>query len=253
MKRAFFLLCTVALTSTSIQACGYGRPDPVRQFLSAKSILIGKVVRFENRMVHLKTHPKAKQATPFVIAVVKIDEDIKGFGGLTHVRVAQLQGQYIPQGKQVCLLLQPHHRAPVHVLSQFSRRSMIVNQLKGKFAREVMPFRKLANLSQDPVRGLHAKDLETRLTSLALVWQMNNRQALNRFSKEVRRAMLSTLMDAQNWQSRIDLTAYMTPFSVCFSLGTGERAAWVNRQVKTMNDRIQLAKAWCQKELDAIN
>src|SRR5437763_10625695 len=89
MTRPFALALAVSLVLAGVAAAKPLPPPPgVPQRLAwADCVVVGKVVSIEEKTVKAPRFPGDKEQGEYQVAVIQVDEALRGAKGLTHVRV----------------------------------------------------------------------------------------------------------------------------------------------------------------------
>src|SRR5262249_1875959 len=138
-----FLAITLLTSSHSAKADMIG-PTPIPQRVGqADTIVLGKVKNIEKKAVSLPMFPVAEEKSDYLVAVVNIEEAIKGAKGVSSIKVGLLQLPPVPQGEggvspgvappnrrgggmpalaenqEACLFLRPHHSGEFYIAQMY--------------------------------------------------------------------------------------------------------------------------------------
>src|SRR4051795_10782242 len=81
------LALSLALLLSAVAAGRVIAPDPLpRRVALADAVVVGKVTKFEDKTVKINE-------VEYQVAVVKVEQGLRGAEGLTHVRVAVMPGR----------------------------------------------------------------------------------------------------------------------------------------------------------------
>lgn len=81
-------LLAVALLSSPVSALSMAAPaSPIQRLFLADIVVIGTVTAIEEEPVEALPFPNAPQKSKYRVAVMKIDNSLRGAGSLTHVKV----------------------------------------------------------------------------------------------------------------------------------------------------------------------
>lgn len=166
-------------------------PAPIAQRVAtADCVVVGKVTRIEDKMVPARQFAGDKRE--YQIAVVKVEQDILGVKGLTHIRV----GFFPPPPAAPAPVAGPGRVRPFIVrrrypqftlakdqeallfLTKAPRESFYVGNMyyniinkKGNanFTKEVAEAKRYAKMLAEPMAGLESKNKEERFLTAALV------------------------------------------------------------------------------------
>jgi len=161
--------CLVVLaTAVPVAACGYGVPSPLVRFAQADCVVVGKVTMIEPSP-QTTMAPWGGQKMTYNIAVIKVEETLKGSHGLTHIRLGLLNHQMVQAGLEACFFLTRHPGASFFVQGFDFLDFPILKTGNSTFFQSVGSFRRMARLFENPVAGLRSSKQEDRLLTAALV------------------------------------------------------------------------------------
>jgi hypothetical protein len=103
------------------------------------------------------------------IAVIKVEETLKGSHELTHIRLGLLDSQRLQPGLEACFFLTRHPHESFFVQGFDFLDFPIVRTGNPSFVREVGNLRWMGKLCADPVAGLRSSKQEDRFLTAALV------------------------------------------------------------------------------------
>src|SRR6266540_3726152 len=158
----------VLATARPVTACGYGVPSPVVRFVQADCVVVGKLTMIEPSP-QTTLAPWGGQKMTYNIAVIKVEEMLKGSHGLTHVRLGLLDHQRLQPGLEACFFLTRHPHESFFVQGFDFLDFPLVKAGNPSFVREMENYRRMGKLSEDPVAGLRSSKQEDRFLTAALV------------------------------------------------------------------------------------
>jgi hypothetical protein len=141
----------------------------------ASAVVVGKVVRLEDKTVSVPSRPGLRKEE-YQVAVVRITEGLYGVKGLTHVRIGlvprprsggRLTATDLRPGQEGCFFLSEHPVAPFYILP--TPFDVIARESNAGFDPEVREARRAARLLADPLKYLRGKDARDRYLTAALL------------------------------------------------------------------------------------
>ena len=125
MRLAFAALALTLGATAVARADRMADHTPLVRAATSDVAVIGKVTSIEKEKVDAAPYPSSKEKTAYTIAVVKVETNIRGAKGVTHVKVgffpgsSGTKGSYVfptlKDGQEVCLFLTKHHEASFYV------------------------------------------------------------------------------------------------------------------------------------------
>src|SRR5947209_10116095 len=154
MTRVAVLAAGLAVLGSArpARACGYGMPSPLARFALADCVVVGKVTMVEPRPLQA-LFPGNGQMVAYNVAVLKVEEMLKGDPRLTHVRVGLLPQQQLRPGFESCFFLAEHPQESFFVQGSNFYDYPIYKEGNPGFTGEVETYRRLGKLSREPVEG----------------------------------------------------------------------------------------------------
>ncbi len=215
-------------------------PIPER-VATAAAVVVGKVTGIEDKPVSAEAFPGAKEKSEFNVAIVKVQDDLLGAKGLTHIKIGFIKppegkpiirpGGYRPPQPQVdqegCFFLTKHPTESFYLLQGFN--SVINKTGNGNFAKEMERVKECAKLMADPKAGLKAKDADARaLTAAMLVVRYSTPQPgqtkREAIGAEESKQILMALADG-DWTKKFSL-ADLPPSAAFGRLALTEKDGW---------------------------
>lgn len=255
-------------------------PAPISQRVAtADCVVVGKVTRIEDKMVPAKQFAGDKRE--YQIAVLKVEDNILGVGGLTHIRV----GFFPPPPPTPAPAVAPGGRVrPFFVrrrypqftlakdqeallfLTKAPRESFYVGTMyyniinkKGNanFAKEVSEAKRYAKMLAEPMAGLESKNKEDRFLTAAMLltryrtpkgFVAGKPPATEPIDAKESKLILLAMADA-NWGPPRPGMFQMNPQAMFYRLGLkpGE-AGW--NQPKDFRQFPEAAKKWLKEHAD---
>jgi hypothetical protein len=168
-----YVAAIMAVPSRPVAACGYGGlSNPVARFAVADCVLVGKVCAIEEKSVSALLPGRTGQRGIYHVAVIKVQEMLKGDSRLTHVRLGLPNQQAIQLGYEACFFLTEHPEEPFFLQGVDLYDYPLYKQQNPRFTAEVERFRRLGKLLRDPMASLASANAEDRLlTAAALISQ----------------------------------------------------------------------------------
>ena len=238
------LLSTVASARALMIA-----PSPIAQRVAnSKVVLVGKVIKFEDRVVEAEPSPGARQKMRYRIAIVKVQDPIMNPGGLTQVKVGvQIPpkpqggggrpirppiGRRYPQfqlkvGEEYLLFLKEHHKANF-LYGQMYFDSVLATKKTAAIKKQIADAKKFAKLLKDPMKNLDSKSAETRFDTAAMM-VMKYRQyvpngKLVPIDAKVSKKILLAIANA-DWTKRYNFQE-LSPQRTFYMLGMRNTDGW---------------------------
>jgi hypothetical protein len=271
-----FGLAALLTTPARVQALMMA-PGPIPQRVGqADTIILGKVKRIEKKAVTLPLFPGAEEKGDYLVAVVEIQDALKGAKGVTSLKVGLLQppplapqdhpgggnpvidlplrpGRGMPslvENQEACLFLRPHPSGEFYVMQMYFD---VIDKTSTNFEKEVKLARKCAKLLANPDKGFQSSDPHERLLTAALLVSRFRTPPLHsqgepkqeKVAAELSKKILNTLAEA-DWTERNDPELGYTPAqNLFYQLGITEQDGYTpppdDKQVKNA------AKAWVVK------
>ena len=242
-------------------------PAPVpRRVALSDVVVVGKVVRIEDKTVAAARAPGDTEKTEHRIAVVQVDEVVGGARRMKEVRVGfappppnprprpgGFRAVTLEKDQEVCLFLSARPDADFYYAREFAD---VVDRKAGNFAADLAEAKRCVKLLADPDAGLKSEAAEDRyLTAAMLVtryrtprWPTGLVLKTERVDAARSKAILSALAEA-DWAGPNRRLATMTPQAVFQSLGLGERDGW--KQPTDFRQFEAEAKKWIEAHKDS--
>jgi len=249
------------------------RQAPVPQRVAqADIVVVGKVTNIEKKSVSLPQFPGAEDKSEYQVAVVKIEDAIKGAKDVTSIRVGMVQQPPAPVGRpggprirpgirmptltqdeEVCLFLKPHHSGEFYVMQAYFD---MVDKKNENFEKEVKLAKKCAQLLRDPEKGLQSKDPKDRLLTAAMLISKYRTPTITSEGEpkqesiraEQSKRILHILAEAPWTNNEDPELGYLTPQNLFFQLGITDKDGFMFPQDGQQVPSV--AKAWLTKNAD---
>jgi hypothetical protein len=169
-------------------------PIPQR-VMQADTIVVGKVTGVEEKTVKAVRFQGDAEKGEYRVFTVKIEQNLMGGKGLTHIKVGCLmpaapppppvvdpaqprpfvrpirpfpiqQPPMLEKGQEVLLFLKPHLTETFYTLGQ---QSDVINKSADTFKNDLAQAVKAVKLLNDPMDGLKAKDAQDRFLTAAML------------------------------------------------------------------------------------
>jgi hypothetical protein len=249
-------------------------PSPVPERVAlAESVIVGKVTKIENKKVSVPVSPGSKEKQDFIVAVVHIDNAIKGAKGLTDIKVGYFAPPEPPkdgdaprirpgirrpqinlnEDQEVLLFLKPHSSGEFQVLQAYFD---VVDKKSPEFEKDIEAAKKCAKLLEDPEKSLQSKDAEDRLNTAAMLiaeyksWSGPEEAKQEPIAAERSKLILKALADA-DWTVKPAPGVrgnMLTPLNLFFRLGLTPEEKW--NQPMDFEKTSEAAKTWLKENLD---
>ena len=236
-------------------------PPPAYRAATAETVVIGKVVRVEDKPVAARRFEADTGKGEFKVAVVKIDAAVVGARGLTEIRVGFLAPftkdprtrrpypAQLDKGDEVILFLYPHMDEPFYTLAYYY--DVVFKQDDAKaFEQVAAAIRPVGKLLKDPTPGLTSKDADERYRTAAtlIAHYRAARSPAPRPTKvsadaKESRLILEALAEA-DWLKRDRDPAVPSPVAAFFMLGLNADDGWT--QPEDNKKVVAAAKKWVQ-------
>ena len=239
-------------------ACGYGMPSPVARFALADCVVVGRVTLVEPRPV-LALFPGSGQRLAYNVAVLKVQEMIKGDPRLTHVRVGLLAHQSLLPGFEACFFLQEHPEESFFLQGSDFYDYPVAREGNPGFAAQVETFRRLGRLSGEPLDGLRAARAEDRFLAAALFVARCRtfRPTLHAGADRTEpvdalssRLVLRALAEADWSRGAADFS--LNPRRVFLQLGLSARDGWNPPAFRDLHEMEAFARKWLRENEDKV-
>jgi hypothetical protein len=251
-------------------------PQPVAMRVAlAEAVVVGKVTSIEEKAVSAPRFPNDNDGGEYQIAVVKVEDAVKGAQGLTHLKVGFIPapagpgvirpGGYRPvtlaKDQEACLFLTPHFKASFLTVPQYFD---LVEKTNPNYEKEVAEAKRCAKLWADPKAGLASKDAADRYTTAAMLLVRYttpaNPAAPGDAKKEPidavqSKAILEALAEA-DWtpaQQNPNLGFYLSPQALFNRLNPTEKDGWKPPMIEVMGNKQidgnalpEAAKKWAK-------
>jgi hypothetical protein len=246
-------------------------PQPISQRVAtADYIVVGKVIGFGDKTVSLPAFPGAKDKQEYLIALVKVETNIRGAKGMKEIRVGFIPPMAAPGGgvrirrpmrnvtftlnQEGCLFLTKHHEGDFYTAPMYF--SVINKQSNANFDKEMDEVKRCAKLLADPKAGLEAKEKADRLLTAGMLvaHYRQRRPAVGEpkpqpIDAAQSKKILNTLADA-DWDARPARPGplQMTPQTIFSQLNLTAADGWT--PPKDFNQFPEKAKEWCKDNAD---
>jgi hypothetical protein len=149
---------------------------------SADAVVTGKVSEIEDKTVSASPAPGNDNKIEYQIAVVKVEDNVMGAKGLTHVKIGYpvppapgtgrpIIGGRVPvkleQGNEGIFYLQKHPTENFYLIND--RQNYVQKDNNTNYEKDLELTKKFAKLLADPMANLKSKDAEERSTTAALL------------------------------------------------------------------------------------
>ncbi len=148
---------------------------PLMRAATSDITVIGKLTSIEKETVDASPYPGVEDKKAYTIAVVKVETNIRGAKGITHLKVGFYPGSSGTKGgykfpiledrQEVCLFLVKHHDANFYVFPPLAPPLVIDAKTKPTADR----LRRAAVVFDDPAKALKAEKLEDRVEAACLL------------------------------------------------------------------------------------
>jgi hypothetical protein len=256
--RSAGLSCVALLAAAvSARALMIAPPAIPQRVAAADAVLVGKVLKIEDKAVNLPRFPGDTEKAAHLVAVVRVDDAILGVKG-KEVRVAYLPQQPGQVGRppirryptvdlkvdqEACLMLR--REGDLYVAPAYY--DVLSKEGNPGFAKEVELVRKSAKLLTDPKAGLEAKEAQDRfLTAAMLVTRYRTQKPGAQQPKQEQidaaesKLILKALAEA-DWMKADPQLFRMTPQAVFYQLGLTPADGW---QPQPNANVVEQAKKW---------
>lgn len=234
-------------------------PHPAYRAATAETVVIGKVVRVEEKTVAARRFEADSPKGEFKVAVVQIDEAVVGAKGLTEIRVGFLMPftkdpktrrpypAQLEKGDEVILFLYPHMDEPFHILAYYYDTVFKKDDPKA-FEQVAAAVRPVGKLLKDPMPGLTSKDADERYRTAATLIA-HYRAARSPAPRPTQvpvdakesRLILEALAEA-DWLKRDRDPTVPSPVAAFFMLGLKAEDGWT--QPQDNKKVVDAAKKW---------
>jgi hypothetical protein len=260
--RSAGLSCVAVLAvAASAHALRIAPPAIPQRVAAADAVLVGKVLKIEDKAVNLPRFPGDTEKAAHLVAVVRVDDAILGVKG-KEARVAYLPPQPNPRpiinryptidlkvDQEACLMLR--REGDLYVVGAYS--DVLSKEGNPGFAKELELVRKSAKLLSDPKAGLGAKEAEDRyLTAAMLVTRYRTQKPGAQQPKQEpidaaeSKLILKALAEA-DWMKADPQMFRMTPQAVFYQLGLTPADGW---QPQPNANVVEQAKKWLKDNAD---
>lgn len=155
----------------------------------ANTVVVGKVLRFEDKNIKAERYVGDKQTAEYQIALVKISDPLVGAKGVTIIRVGapvppppqprvpgrpiisspRYRGPKLTADVNYLLFLRPHHKQNFYIMPNFGDAVQIPKGTDPKAHAEVKKVKRYTDLLNDPIKHLKSKSDQARLETAYLL------------------------------------------------------------------------------------
>jgi len=252
-------------------------PSPIPQRVAqADAVVVGKVTAIEDKTVSVSQFPGAKEKVDYHVAVIKVQDDLLGAKGLTHIKVGFIIPKEVPApppgpnggirlpirprptvkfevDQEVCAFLKKHHEGEFYVAQAYFD---VIDKKSPDFEKDVEQAKKCAKAMADPKASLKSKDAEERLnTAGMLVMRYRGFRGPNAKTEAIdadeSKLILAALAEA-DWTKPFARNA-TAPVQVFAQLGLTEKDGWNWKPTPggPPNAYQDTAKEWVKKNADS--
>ena len=179
----------LAAGAASVYALAIAMPPPGPQRMgNADALIVGRVVGVEPQDVEVEPFPGNTGKQKYRIAVVKVNEVIRGAKDMKQIRVAfypppennvdpgggirirpGFRGRNITLevGQDGLFILNKHHKENFYLPPQFG--NFVSSEQEDNFKKEVEFAKKAAKILDNPMASLKSKDADERMQALSIV------------------------------------------------------------------------------------
>jgi hypothetical protein len=254
-------------------------PAPIPQRVAQADVVVtGKVTAIEDKTVAATPAPGAKDKVEYTVAVIKVQDDILGAKGLTHIKVGFIVPKEAPAppakpggpvrlpirrgpvvkfevDQEVLVFLKKHHDGDFYIAQAYF--DVVDKKVAPDFDKQVELAKKCAKALADPMASLKSKDADERLmTAGMLVSRYRYFRQPNPKTEPIDADESKLIM---NVLAEADWTKPFTPGSVSpqqvfGQLGVTEKDGWVWKPAPGVpvppNAYQDAAKAWVKANAD---
>ncbi|MGE3804443.1 MAG: hypothetical protein AB7K24_07205 [Gemmataceae bacterium] len=257
------LVVAWVLSGTLTARADIAAPDPLPVRLAgADAALVGTVTEFEKKTVTTTRVPTDKQAVEFQVMVVKVQDNLRGLKGETHVRVGFIptSGKRLNEiptptvNSRAVFFLKKHHQEDFYVAQPYW--DIIIENKQGGFEQQVKSLKDMSKILENPEKGLESKNAEERFTAAALL-VIANRGGLRgapRVGKEEpidakqSKLILLALRDA-DWNKPFTSLQVTAPYLFA-RLNLTKADGWNPPPFKSQAEYVAAAKKWLGANAD---
>ncbi len=188
MRRLLTAGIAIVLVAAIARADRMPDQTPLLRVVSSPVSVIGKVSSLDRDTVEASSYPGVKEKTKYTIATVKVETNIRGAKGVTHLKVGFYPGSsgtggsykfpVLKDGQDVCLFLNKHHEANFYV---FPPLAPPLDVTEGNKATVEM-LKRAAVVFDDSAKALKSAKAEDRLFAAGLLVVQYRTQPFGRAS-----------------------------------------------------------------------
>jgi hypothetical protein len=248
-------------------------PVPDRVAL-ADLVVVGKITAIEQKTVKAGRYPGDPNKTEYHIALIQVNDLLKGPKGLTIVRLGFVPpppapapkpgivvsggGNRFPNlnhtvGQEACFFLSRHFEGDFHVAPMYYE---VVEKKAPSFATDMQMVKRCAGLLDDPIAGLKSKGAEDRLMTAAMLltrYRTPPRGKPNPRTEPIdaqeSRLILQAILSA-DW-SKPPTPTELTPQMVIGRLNLTAKDGWAPPRFKNYQTEFPpYAQRWLRDNLD---
>lgn len=168
-----FLLVTSALLLVALPARA-DRVGPItssaERALRSSVVVVGKVTAIEKDTIDTTAYPGAGGKLPFKVAVVKIETNLAGADGLTHIKVGFAPSRRyeitLTEGQESLFFLAKHHEGAFYVVPYMTPP---LDAKAEPFKGQVEEVKKALATVADPAKALKAEKAADRFTAATAI------------------------------------------------------------------------------------
>lgn len=263
------LACAAVLTTALPAKALVVAPNPLPvRMVNADLVVVGKVTAIEDKGVMARFAPGVQDKREYRVAVVEIQDTLKGTKGLTKVRVGFLAppppvrpggpiispgGRFrqpsLTVGQEACLFLTPHFEETFFLMPGLY--DAVNKQNNPNYDKEVGLLKRAGKLLDDPKASLKAKDPEDRLMTVAMLLtqyrtpkgNVGPKPRMEPVDAELSKLILEALADA-DWTARNPQTQ-LSAQMYFYQLGVTAKDGWT--QPKVAKEFVPAAKKWLKE------
>ena len=188
MRRLLTAGISIVLVAAIARADRMPDQAPLVRAASSQIAVIGKVTSLDRDTVEASGYPGVKEKTKYTIATVKVETNIRGAKGVTHLKAGFYPGSsgtggsykfpVLQEGQDVCLFLNKHHEESFYVFPPLAPPLEVIEGNKAT----VEMLKRAAVVFDDPAKALKSAKAEDRLFAAGLLVLQYRTQPFGRAS-----------------------------------------------------------------------